>query len=115
VAIEDGEVTRFGIFRTQERGTIFVEPGDRTYEGMIIGKNARQNDLDINICKEKKLDNMRSGSADEAIELISPTKLSLEQALEYIEEDEYVEVTPANIRLRKKILNSKKRIKAQKK
>lgn len=112
VATEKGEVTRFGIFNAQERGTIFVKPGTKVYCGMIVGANARQNDLDINICKQKKLDNMRSGSADEAIDLIPPTELSLEEALNYITDDEYVEITPKNIRLRKKILNSKQRRKS---
>ncbi|ADL13382.1 translational GTPase TypA [Acetohalobium arabaticum] len=114
IATEEGEVTRFGIFNAQERGTIFVKPGTRVYRGMIIGANARQNDLDINICKQKKLDNMRSGSADEAIDLIPSTDLSLEEALNYIDDDEYVEVTPHNIRLRKKILNAKQRRKSNK-
>ncbi|SJZ32232.1 GTP-binding protein TypA/BipA [Selenihalanaerobacter shriftii] len=115
LADKDGTVTRFGIFNAQERGTIFVDVGTKVYEGMIIGANARENDLNINICKEKKLTNMRAGSADEAIQLIPPTDLSLEQSLEYITDDEYVEITPDNIRIRKKILNSKQRIKAQKK
>ncbi|MBM7622584.1 translational GTPase TypA [Sporohalobacter salinus] len=114
VATEKGEVTRFGIFNAQERGIIFVSPGTRVYRGMIIGENARPSDLDINICKQKKLDNMRSGSADEAIDLIPPTELSLEEALNYIADDEYVEITPKNIRLRKKILNAKKRRRAKK-
>ncbi|MGM0472365.1 MAG: EF-Tu/IF-2/RF-3 family GTPase, partial [Bacillota bacterium] len=115
IATEKGEVTRFGIFNAQERGIIFVKPGMKVYKGMIVGANSRQSDLDINICKEKKLDNMRSGSADEAIDLIPPKELSLEEALEYIEDDEYVEITPQNIRLRKKILNAKERRRAQQK
>ncbi|MCK8817914.1 translational GTPase TypA [Natroniella sulfidigena] len=111
VADRQGEVSRYGIFNAQERGTIFVEPGVKVYAGMIVGSNSREQDLDINICKQKKLDNMRSGSADEAMILTPATELSLEEALEYITEDELVEVTPKNIRLRKKILNKKQRIK----
>ncbi|MCK8828451.1 translational GTPase TypA [Natroniella acetigena] len=112
VADRQGEVSRYGIFNAQERGSIFVEPGVKVYAGMIVGSNAREQDLDINICKQKKLDNMRSGSADEAMILTPATELSLEEALEYITEDELVEVTPENIRLRKRILGKKKRIKS---
>jgi len=115
VADREGEVTKYGVWNAQERGTIFVDVGTKVYQGMIIGAHSRENDLDINICKEKKLTNIRAGSADEAIQLTPPTKLSLEQALEYIADDEYVEITPKNIRLRKKVLNKKRRIKAQKK
>ncbi|WP_408955024.1 translational GTPase TypA [Natroniella sp. ANB-PHB2] len=112
VADRQGEVSRYGIFNAQERGNIFVEPGVKVYAGMIVGSNSREQDLDINICKQKKLDNMRSGSSDEAMILTPAKKLSLEEALEYIADDELVEVTPKNIRLRKKILNKKKRIKS---
>ena len=88
----------------QERGIMFVEPTTEVYEGMIIGENSRQNDLDVNITKEKKQTNMRASSADEAIRLIPPKRLSLEQAIEFINDDELVEITPKSIRLRKKIL-----------
>ncbi|AGB40376.1 GTP-binding protein TypA/BipA [Halobacteroides halobius DSM 5150] len=114
VADREGEVTRYGIFTAQERGDIFVEPGTRVYEGMIVGSNAREQDLNINICKNKKLDNMRSAGSDEAMILTPATELSLEESLEYITSDELVEITPKNIRLRKKILNKKTRVKAQK-
>ena len=114
VADRSGEVTRYGIFTAQERGDIFVEPGTKAYEGMIVGSNSRDQDLDINICKQKKLDNMRASGSDEAMVLTPVTELSLEDALEYISNDELVEITPENIRLRKKILDKKKRVKANK-
>ncbi|GAB6138713.1 translational GTPase TypA [Halanaerobaculum tunisiense] len=114
VADRAGEVTRYGIFTAQERGDIFVEPGTKVYEGMIVGSNARDQDLDINICKNKKLDNMRASGSDEAMVLTPAIDLSLEDSLEYISSDELVEVTPENIRLRKKTLNKKTRIKEDK-
>ena len=99
-----GKATGHAIFNLQERGEIFVAPGTEVYEGMIVGENARDADLDVNIVKEKKLTNMRASTADEAIRLVPPRILNLEQAIEFIREDEYVEVTPQSIRLRKKIL-----------
>ena len=104
-----GKTTSYAIFNLQERGEIFVEPGTEVYEGMIIGENSRTADLDVNIVKEKKLTNMRASSADEAIRLVPPKLLNLEQALEFIREDELVEVTPKSIRLRKKILKYNQR------
>ena len=97
------------IFNLQERGEIFLTPTTEVYEGMIIGENAREVDLDVNIVKEKKLTNMRASTADEAIRLVPPRILNLEQALEFIREDEYVEVTPQSIRLRKKVLKANQR------
>jgi GTP-binding protein len=99
-----GVATAFAIANLQDRGEIFIDPATEVYEGMIIGENSRQNDLDVNITKEKKQTNMRASSADEAIRLIPPKKLSLEQAIEFINDDELVEITPKSIRLRKKIL-----------
>ena len=104
VADRAGIATAYAIFNLQERGQIFVEPTTKVYEGMIIGENARQNDMDVNVTKEKKQTNMRAASADEAIRLIPPRTLSLEQAIEFINDDELVEVTPKTIRLRKRIL-----------
>ena len=104
VADRVGIATAYAIFNLQERGEIFVEPATKVYEGMIIGENARQNDMDVNVTKEKKQTNMRAASADEAIRLIPPRVLSLEQAIEFINDDELVEVTPKSIRLRKRIL-----------
>ncbi|HJR08992.1 MAG TPA: translational GTPase TypA [Pyrinomonadaceae bacterium] len=99
-----GETTTYALFNLQERGTMFVRPGVRVYEGMIIGENARAVDLDVNVIKEKKLTNMRAASADEAMRLVPVKDLSLEQALEFIADDELVEVTPETIRLRKRVL-----------
>ncbi|HTA47603.1 MAG TPA: translational GTPase TypA [Bryobacteraceae bacterium] len=109
VADRAGKSTGNAIFNLQERGEIFVSPGTEVYEGMIIGENARTSDLDVNIVKEKKLTNMRASTADEAIRLVPPRLLNLEQAIEFIREDELVEVTPQSIRLRKKILKANQR------
>src|SRR6202158_601640 len=109
VADRAGKVTGHAIFNLQERGEIFVAPGAEVYEGMIVGENARDADLDVNIVKEKKLTNMRASTADDAIRLVPPRILSLEQAIEFIRDDEYVEVTPQSIRLRKKILKENQR------
>ena len=104
VADRLGTVSSFACFNLQERGTLFVAPGDEVYEGMIVGENARPSDMDVNVTKEKKQTNMRASTADEAIRLIPPRKLGLELSIEFINDDELVEVTPASIRLRKKIL-----------
>jgi GTP-binding protein len=104
-----GKCTGNAIFNLQERGEIFVNPGTEVYEGMIVGENSRTSDLDVNIVKEKKLTNMRASSADEAIRLVPPRLLNLEQAIEFVREDEMVEVTPTAIRLRKKILKANQR------
>ena len=109
VADRDGKVTGNAIFSLQERGEIFVSPGLMVYEGMIVGENAKTADLNVNIVKEKKLTNMRASSADEAIRLIPPRLMSLEQAIEFVRDDEMVEVTPKSIRLRKKILKANQR------
>ncbi len=105
VADRAGKVTSHAIFNLQERGEIFITPGTHVYQGMIIGENARDKDLDVNIVKEKKLTNMRASVADEAVRLVPPRILNLEQSIEFIRDDELVEVTPQSIRLRKKILN----------
>ena len=109
VADRPGPATAFAISNLQERGEIFIEPQIQVYEGMIIGENARPSDMDVNVTKEKKQTNMRASSADEAIRLIPPRKLGLEQAIEFINDDELVEVTPKSIRVRKKILASNMR------
>jgi GTP-binding protein len=109
IADRPGKTTGHATFNLQERGEIFLAPGAEVYEGMIIGENARDNDLDVNIVKEKKLTNMRSSTADEAIRLVPPRILNLEQAIEFIRDDEFVEVTPQSIRLRKKILKANQR------
>jgi len=109
VADRPGKATAYAMFNLQERGEIFITPGTEVYEGMIIGENSREADLDVNIVKEKKLTNMRASTADEAIRLVPPRILNLEQALEFIRDDEYVEVTPQSIRLRKKTLKANQR------
>ena len=114
VAFEQGETTGYGIYTLQDRGTMFIAPGQQVYEGMIVGENSREMDIDINPCKKKNVSNMRTSSSDEAIRLVPPRILSLEQALEYINEDELVEVTPENIRLRKAVLDRAARGRANK-
>jgi len=109
VADRGGVSTAYAIWGVQERGELFVGPGTDVYEGMIMGENSREADMDVNITKEKKQTNMRSSSADEAIRLIPPRELTLEKAIEFISDDEFVEVTPKSIRLRKKVLDIKKR------
>ena len=104
VADRIGMATAYALYNLQERGEVFVEPQTPVYEGMIVGENSRQNDMDVNVTKEKKQTNMRASTADEAIRLIPPRQLSLEQAIEFINDDELVEVTPKTIRLRKRIL-----------
>jgi GTP-binding protein len=109
VADRTGIATAFAIWNLQERGEIFIEPAAPVYEGMIIGENARASDMDVNVTKEKKQTNMRASSADEAVRLIPPRKLGLEQAIEWINDDELVEVTPHNIRIRKRVLQANMR------
>ncbi len=109
VADRAGKATAYAIWNLQERGEIFITPGTEVYGGMIVGENARAADLDVNIVKEKKLTNMRASTADEAIRLVSPRILNLEQAIEFIRDEEFVEATPQSIRLRKRILQANKR------
>jgi GTP-binding protein len=109
VADRPGTATAYSLYNLQERGEMFIAPGTEVYEGMIVGENARDVDLDVNIVREKKLTNMRASTADEAIRLVPFKNLNLEQAIEFIAEDEFVEVTPKSLRLRKKILQSNKR------
>jgi len=109
VADRPGKTTAFALWNLQERGELFVGPGIEVYEGMIVGENAREADMDVNITKEKKQTNMRASSADEAIRLVPHRVLTLEMAIEFITDDEYVEVTPKSIRLRKKVLDAKRR------
>ena len=109
VADRMGDTTTYALYNLQERGTLFVRPGIKVYEGMIVGENARAVDLDVNAIKEKKLTNMRASTAEEAMRLVPPKELSLEQALEFIADDELVEVTPQTIRLRKRVLASNQR------
>ena len=105
IAFEAGETITYGLFNAQERGTLFVGPGEKVYSGMIIGQNGKADDIELNVCKKKQLTNTRSSSADEALRLVPPRILSLEQALEFIDTDELLEVTPKSLRIRKKILD----------
>jgi GTP-binding protein len=105
-------VASFALFKLQERGTLFVAPGDEVYEGMIIGESSRAEDLDVNATKEKHLTNIRSSTADVLVRLVPARKLSLDQALEFLREDECVEVTPRAVRLRKLVLEKTERTKA---
>lgn len=114
VADRPGEATAYAIFNLQERGELFAKPGTQVYEGMIVGENSRDVDLDVNIIREKKLTNMRASTADEALRLVPVRELTLEQAIEYIADDELVEVTPRSIRMRKKVLPANQRPKARK-
>ena len=105
IAFESGESITYGLFNAQERGILFIGPGEKVYAGMVIGKNGKAEDVEINVCKTKKLTNTRSSSADEALRLVTPKVMSLEESLEFIDTDELLEVTPENLRIRKKILD----------
>ena len=109
IAFETGESVTYGLFSAQERGTLFIGPGEKVYSGMVIGENAKTDDIEVNICKTKHLTNTRSSSADEALRLTTPRILSLEEALDFIDTDELLEVTPKSLRIRKKILDPKMR------
>lgn len=113
IAYESGEAITYGLFNAQERGTLFISPGEKVYSGMVIGQNAKAEDIEVNVCKRKQLTNTRSSSADEALKLTPPRVLSLEQALEFIDTDELLEVTPASLRIRKKILDPTVRMRAK--
>ncbi|WP_435924910.1 translational GTPase TypA [Paenibacillus sp. DYY-L-2] len=114
VSSENGVSTLYGILSIEDRGILFVEPGAEIYEGMIVGEHNRDNDIVVNICKEKQLTNVRSATKDETVKMKTPRLFSLEQALEYLNDDEYCEVTPKSVRLRKKILNKSERERAEK-
>ena len=114
IAFESGETVAYGLFSAQERGTLFVGPGEKVYAGMVIGQYGKAEDIELNVCKTKHLTNTRSSSADDALKLIPPKKLSLEEALEFIDTDELLEITPENLRIRKKILDSTLRFRSKK-
>jgi len=109
ISSENGEAVQYALWYLQERGTLFVNPGEKVYVGMILGEHSRESDLDINPIKEKKLTNIRAAGKDEAMLLIPPRRMSLEQAIAYIEDDELVEVTPGAVRLRKRYLDPNER------
>ena len=113
VAFETGEAVTYGLFNAQGRGTLFIGAGTPVYEGMVIGESPKNEDLNVNVCKTKHLTNTRSSASDDALRLITPKKMSLEECLEFIGDDELLEVTPKNIRVRKRILDSELRAKAR--
>ncbi|BDG34999.1 translational GTPase TypA [Saccharococcus caldoxylosilyticus] len=115
ISMETGKATAYGIMQLEDRGTIFVEPGTEVYEGMIVGEHNRENDLVVNICREKHMTNIRSSTKEQTVTMKKPRLMTLEEALEYLNDDEYCEVTPKSIRLRKKILNKSEREKVEKK
>jgi GTP-binding protein len=115
IAWENGEAVTYGLYNAQDRGVLFIGPGQQVYEGMIVGESSRTEDLVINVCKKKHVTNMRASGSDEALRLVPPRAMSLEACLEFIAEDELVEVTPKNIRLRKRILDAGLRAKEKKK
>ena len=112
IAFEPGEAVTYGLFSAQERGVLFIGPGEKVYSGMVIGQNGKAEDIELNVCKTKHLTNTRSSSADEALKLTPPRILSLEQAIEFIDQDELLEVTPKSLRIRKRILDSRERKRA---
>ena len=112
VSFETGESVSYGLFNAQERGALFIGPGVKVYEGMIVGVSPKQEDITVNVCKKKQMTNMRAAGSDEALRLVPPRKLSLEQCLEFLADDELLEVTPESLRMRKTILNHEKRMKA---
>ena len=105
IAFESGESITYGLYNAQERGTLFIGAGEKVYAGMIIGQNGKPEDVEINVCKKKQLTNTRASGSDEALRLTPPKVLSLEQALEFIDTDELLEITPKSLRIRKKILD----------
>ena len=113
IAFESGETVAYGLFNAQDRGTLFVGPGEKVYAGMVIGQNGKTEDIELNVCKTKHLTNTRSSSADDALKLTPPKVLSLEEALEFIDTDELLEITPENLRIRKKILDPTLRFRAK--
>jgi GTP-binding protein len=113
IAFESGEAVTYGLYNAQERGVLFIQPGTKVYEGMVVGQNPKGEDIEVNVCKKKHVTNMRSSTADEALRLSPPKIMSLEECLEFIEDDELLEVTPLSLRIRKRILNSGERQRAK--
>ena len=113
IAFEDGESITYGLFNAQERGVLFIGAGERVYAGMVVGENAKTDDIEVNVCKRKQLTNTRASGSDDALRLVPPKQMSLEQCLEFIDTDELLEVTPKHLRIRKKILDSKLRKRAE--
>ena len=109
VAMEAGESVAYGMWKLQDRSVFFIEPGTRVYSGMVVGENAREHDMTVNVCKTKQLTNMRASGSDEAVRLEPPHMMTLEQAIEWIGDDELLEITPQSIRIRKKYLDANER------
>ena len=112
IAFEAGEAITYGLYNAQERGTLFIGPGEKVYSGMVIAQTGRSEDIEINVCKKKQLTNMRASGSDEALRLVPPKQMSLEQCLEFLADAELLEVTPKSLRMRKAILDHEKRMKA---
>jgi GTP-binding protein len=113
ISFETGEAVTYGLYNAQERGTLFIESGTPVYEGMIVGASPKAEDLVVNVCKKKHLTNTRASGSDDALRLVPPRKLSLEDSLEFITDDELLEITPKSIRIRKAILNNTLRAKSR--
>ena len=114
IAFETGEATAYGLYSAQERGTMFISPGTQVYAGMVIGASPKSLDIEVNVCSRKHQSNVRASGSDEALRLSPPRDMSLEEALEFIDHDELIEITPTKFRMRKKILDSNKRYKSKK-
>ena len=115
IAFESGTSITYGLFNAQERGTLFIGPGEQVYAGMVVGENPRAEDMEVNVCKKKQLTNTRSSGSDDALKLSPPKVMSLEQALDFIDTDELLEITPKSFRIRKKILDHTLRYRANRK
>ena len=115
IAFEGGEAVAYGLFNAQDRGTLFISPGEKVYAGMVIGQSGKPEDIELNVCKMKHLTNTRASGSDDALKLSPPRILSLEQALEFIDTDELLEITPESLRIRKKILDPTMRKRASRK
>ncbi len=115
IAFESGEAVAYGLYNAQERGDLFITPGTKVYAGMVVGRNPKSEDIEVNVCKKKQLTNMRASGSDDSLKLVPSINLSLEQALEFITEEELVEITPQNLRVRKKILDATQRVRARRK
>ena len=111
VAFESGEAVTYGLFNAQDRGVLFITPGTKVYEGMVVGMSPKAEDINVNVCKKKHVTNMRASGSDDAMRLTPPKQMSLEACIEFIADDELIEVTPKNLRIRKAILNNQLRAK----
>ena len=113
IAFEDGETIVYGLFNAQERGSLFLGAGEKVYAGMVVGENAKAGDIEVNVCKKKHVTNTRAAGSDDALKLVPPIQMSLENCIEFLADDELLEVTPESLRIRKKILDKSLRAKAK--